>query len=150
PPSPARGEGEESGPPEAGGEGGEGRARRLRALLDAPPEQVGWFLAVGYGHLIVEALFDAMEHEHQLDAAAFALAVRQAAERLADGDAAGCRDQLQAAADRLLAAREVLYPMGVHVLDLAVVESADDLPAAFARRRPLNLIASAAALERLA
>jgi hypothetical protein len=62
------------------------------------------------------------------------------------------RRHLEAAANRLLTAREVLYPVAIHLLDLAVLDERKPdapWPASFALGLPVNLVASGAALEAL-
>src|SRR5262249_50893867 len=98
----------------------------------------------------VETLFDAMEHEHLLDADGFWQDVRAA---LATHDLAAAEPRLTGAAAKLLAAREILYPATIHLLDLAILDEKrpdTPLPASFEQRSPLNVVASAAVLEELA
>src|SRR5438552_1372806 len=118
--------------------------------LDADPVRTAPFFGLGWGYIVVETLFDAMEHEHLLDTDGFWQDVRAA---LAAPDAAGAEPHLKDAAAKLLAAREILYPATIHLLDLAILdEKRPDapLPASFEQRMPLNLVASAAVLEELA
>jgi hypothetical protein len=59
---------------------------------------------------------------------------------------------LQSAAGRLLAAREVLYPVTIHLLDLALADErqpGQTWPVSYDLGLPLNLVASGALLERL-
>jgi alpha-mannosidase len=61
-------------------------------------------------------------------------------------------DHLRVAAQKLLAAREVLYPVAIHWLDLCVLSEGDfdkPLPAAIELGVPTNLVASASVLEKL-
>ena len=61
--------------------------------------------------------------------------------------------QLQNAAVKLQSAREVLYPVTIHLLDLCLLDEkslADDWPASFTFSIPMNFLASAAVLEKLA
>ncbi len=111
-----------------------------------------------------------MSHEHLLDVAGLWQDVQQAVPALADPDPDAYRVHLQAAADKLLSAREVLYPVAIHVIDLCLasqdegVEAAGRKPsgspassvslstgllAALSARQPVNLIASASQLEQL-
>ncbi len=124
----------------------------LGPLLDLAPERVAPFLGIGFGFAQVDALFEAMSHEKLLDVAGLWQDVQQAVQALADPDPNAYRVPLQAAADKLLSAREVLYPVTVHVIDLGLLDE-DHLdrpwPAAFDRGQPLNLIASAALVQRL-
>ena len=69
-----------------------------------------------------------------------------------DGDEE-VQGHLQQAAGRLLTAREVLYPIAVHVLDIALLDPKTPdapLPAAFERGFPLNVVATGQTLEKLA
>jgi hypothetical protein len=126
----------------------------LQALLELPPEKVRPFLGLGLGYLMVESLFDAMDHEHLLAVEEFWGEVQKAIAALLrpDGDEE-VQQALREAAGRLLAAREVLYAIAVHVLDIAMVDAKKldaPLPAAFERGFPLNLLATGQALEKLA
>jgi hypothetical protein len=63
------------------------------------------------------------------------------------------RRSLASAAGRLQAAREVLYPVTIHLIDVAVLDglpSGQPWPASFGLGLPLNLVASGAGLEGLA
>jgi hypothetical protein len=63
------------------------------------------------------------------------------------------REPLQGAATKLLSAREVLYPVTIHLLDLCVLDEQTldkPWPAALDLEVPLNVIAPTALLERLA
>ncbi|HTK76138.1 MAG TPA: hypothetical protein VL371_12825 [Gemmataceae bacterium] len=100
------------------------------AALDRDPAEWRPYFGLGLGYITVETLFDAMEHEHLLDKDAFWADLQSGS--------------LQEAAMKLLHAREVVYPVVIHLLDFALPGKPDDpLPAAPGRRSPLNLIASA-------
>jgi hypothetical protein len=123
------------------------------ALLDLGPDQIAPFFGIGLGFLLVNSLFEAMEHENLLAAADLWQDVLLATEAITKGDAEASRQQLQAAAERLLSAREILYPSPIHVIDVSVLDEArlsEPLPLAFERELPINLVASAALLEKLA
>jgi hypothetical protein len=63
-----------------------------------------------------------------------------------------CRRHLQAAADRLQSAREVLYPVTLYVVDLALLDEQRldaPLPAAVERESAVNVVASSALLEKM-
>lgn len=116
------------------------------AWVEADVDKQRAFRAIGLGYLIVETLFDAMQHEHLLATNDFWSAVQQATL------AFDYRPHLQAAADRLLAAREVLYSAPIHWLDIAMPDPARleaTLPATFRTPAPLNLIASGTVLRRI-
>ncbi len=122
-------------------------------LLDLEPARVGPFFGVGYGFSQVEALVEAMSHENLLNGAELWQEVQQAIAALTGPDADAPRRHLQTAAERLLSAREVLYPVTIHLLDFLLVEEkhfANPWPASFEKGLPLNVIACAALLERVA
>jgi hypothetical protein len=122
------------------------------ARLEQPHERVKPFLAIGLGYLVVEHLFDAMQHEHILANGDFWQDVQQAVNALADPDPGVFRSHLQAAANKLQSAREVLYPVAIHLLDFILPDERklhDTLPKSFVAKFPSNLIASGATLERL-
>ncbi len=121
-------------------------------LWDVPADRAAPFLGLGFGHAMLEALFEAMSHENMIDAAAFWKDVQDAVADLGGEDADGPRRSLKAAAERLLSARDVIYASAVHVVDLGLLDE-DRLdaawPAAFDKGLPLNLVACGALLERL-
>jgi hypothetical protein len=121
--------------------------------LDLDAERVAPFFGVGFGHLHVEALFEAMAHENPLASSEFWPAVAAAVAALGEADAEASRRHLQSAAEKLLAAREVLYPVTLHLLDLYLLEDerlGQLWPHSFERGLPLNIVACSALLERLA
>src|SRR5262249_12304397 len=90
--------------------------------------------------------------ENVLSPAELLQAIHQAVADLRSADANASRRQLQSVADRLLAAREVVYPVTIHLLDVCLLDKerpAESLPASFEQGVALNLIASAALLERM-
>src|SRR5579875_2775521 len=128
-------------------------------LLDLEAERVAPFFGVGFGHLHVEALFEAMSHENLLASSEFWQEVSAAVAALGRAEPEASRQHLQSAADRLLSAREVLYPATLYLLDLYLLAPpegradqgrTDPWPRSFQRGLPLNLIACAASLECLA
>lgn len=124
------------------------------ATVGLAREQVAPFLGIGFGYLQLEALLEAMGHENVLGAGTFWESVRQAATlvRQGTGDEAW-RQPLSAAARQLLAAREVAYPVTIHLLDLAVLASdgpSTFLPKSLEYGLACNVVASAEPLERLA
>jgi hypothetical protein len=122
------------------------------ALLDLEPDRVAPFLGVGLGYHLLDALFEAMEHERMLSGADFWEDVSTAVNALTGPDPDAPRRGLQAAADRLQGAREVLYPVTLHLIDLWLFDPAvpdASWPAAFDKGLPLNVVAAASLLERL-
>src|SRR5262249_25695242 len=107
------------------------------------------------GHAMVEALFEAMQHENLIatsdvwrDVQAAVAALLAPAE-----DADAWRGHLKSAAQHLVTAREVLYPTTIHLLDVSLLaEHPVERPwrASFDRGLPLNIVASSSALEKLA
>jgi hypothetical protein len=122
-------------------------------LLDLAREKVGPFLGVGFGCLVLEALFEAMSHENVLPAEDVFQDLSAAIAHLDGADPEAWRQHVQSAAERLLASREVLYPVTLHLIDLFLVDAerpADGWPAALSAGQPVNVVAAAQLLERLA
>lgn len=127
-----------------------GREDTPAALLDLAAEQVAPFSALGFGHLQLEALCEAMSHENLLAVPELWQDVSDALAALTGPDPEAPRRHLQAAADRLMSAREVLYPVTIHVVDLLLAdESAAAWPRALEAGMPLNIVACASLLERM-
>jgi hypothetical protein len=119
--------------------------------LDLPNSLAAPFFGVGFGYLMIEALYEAMEHENLIATAEIWQEVQAAALALAT-DQSAARDHLKVAAERLQTAREVLYPVTIHLLDLCLLDEArlaEPLPASFEKGVPLNLVAAGILLERL-
>jgi hypothetical protein len=128
------------------------QAQASLPLLDLEPGRAAPFFGIGFGHLHVEALFEAMSHENVLAASEFWQDVTAAVAALGETDAEAPRRHLQSAADRLLAAREVLYPVTLHLIDLCLLDGerlVGPWPAAFDRGLALNFVACSALIERL-
>ena len=129
-------------------------SEEVKALLELPPDKVQPFLGLGFGYMMIESLFDAMEHEHLLSVGEFWSDIQSAIAAVLrpDGEVEYAQ-HLQQAAGRLLSAREVLYPIAVHVLDIVIFDEKKPdaaLPGAFERGFPLNVITTGQALEKLA
>ncbi|MFL5328235.1 MAG: hypothetical protein ACJ8C4_04915 [Gemmataceae bacterium] len=112
------------------------------AVSDAiAPEIVHAFAGVGLAYIVLESLFEAMSRENPLDKFALLAELRAAATQ-PNNDSS-----LRAVAQRLLAAREVLYPVTIHWLDVAFANQ--PLPSSLQHGSPLNLIATSADVEKL-
>jgi hypothetical protein len=121
-------------------------------LLELDHDRVAPFFGIGFGFIQIEALFEAMSHENLLATPELWQDVTEAIAALTGPDPDATRRYLQSAADRLLAAREVLYPVTVYLIDLCLVEEHDlqaRWPLAFDKGLPFNLVACASLLERL-
>jgi hypothetical protein len=153
-----------------------------KEALAAPPDMLSMCFGLGFGYLLQKTLAEAMEHENLLEKTAFWGEVQKAiesmgseessieqetnsspptplpqAESTADASPPPAEDawltHLRLAAQKLLSAREVLYPVTIHWLDLHVPGEApftNSLPAAMELGVPFNVVASAGALEKLA
>jgi hypothetical protein len=140
----------------------------LTRLANLSDEVVAPFLALGLGYLLLATLSEAMEHENLLHSNEFWMDVQCAIAASADlpppfatppettdPTSAGWPPylrHLQSAATRLLAARETLYPVAIHLLDIAVLDGdrmENPWPASWKYGQPINVIASASALEKL-
>lgn len=118
---------------------------------DLTPEQVAPFLGIGFGYLMVDTLFEAMEHENLLATADIWRSVQEAVAALGTSPDA-VRQHLQAAADFLKSAREILYPVAIHIIDIGLLDEAhpaNPFPAAFDREKAVNLVASVSLLEKM-
>jgi hypothetical protein len=114
------------------------------ALTDVPMERVRAFMGLGFGYLMLNALYEAMEHENLLSVADFWQEIQDAVAAVADSESDRYRHGLQAAADRLLAAREVLYPVAIHIIDIATADRV--LSETFECSLPVNVVAAACEL----
>jgi hypothetical protein len=118
----------------------------------APPTQVKAFFGIGFGYMHVLALFQAMEHDNLLATGEFWQDVQSAAAALNDPEPNAYRRHLQSAADKLLAAREVLYPASIHLLDLFLLGEEhleEALQSALGQGTAVNVVASTALLEKI-
>lgn len=141
--------------------------------LAAPPDMLSMFFGVGLGYLLQATLAEAMEHENLLEAKAFWELMQKSVDAMgtdapaetestkadnpppADAPQAPADDlwlqHLKAAAQKLQAAREVLYPVAIHWIDLHFLNDAsfDQLPSTAQFGLSANIIASAEGLDRL-
>jgi alpha-mannosidase len=111
-------------------------------------ERVQPFFGIGFGYLMVEGLFEAMEHENLLSTQDLWIDVQAAVAAFFENDDEGVNRHLRAVAERLLAAREVVYPAAIHLLDVVLLEKRP-LPASFDLGMPVNVVAPASAIEKL-
>jgi hypothetical protein len=159
--------------------------------LDQAADQLGPFFGLAWGHQMLAALSEAMEHENLVDHDAFFDDVQQAIAGLAGlpyappvvepppphgsdapddygqstevdaptpvayapGSPGDWRESLQRAAAKLLTAREVLYPVAIHLLDVSFLDDTTiehGWPDAFEFGVTINLISATATLEKLA
>ncbi len=123
-------------------------------LLAVPASTVALFESIGFGYLLVESLFDAMDHEHLLDGAGFWDDVQAAVEAAKQPDhRAGVLEKLKAAGEKLQSARQVLNTNDLRLIDIAMPK-AESLggawPASLAAGLPMTVLASGALLETLA
>lgn len=105
---------------------------------ERPDAELRYWYGLGLGYLVVETLFSAMERERTLDAAGFWNHIQAA---LTADDPRG---SLAAAAGKLRAARDTLYPADIALLDFAFLDS---MPETGRRTAPLNIINSGKSLE---
>jgi hypothetical protein len=117
-------------------------------LEEAERARVQPFFGIGFGYLMVEGLFEAMEHENLLATSELWHDVQEAVGAFFVNDDETVNRHLRAAAERLLAAREVVYPAAIHLLDIALFDDST-LPELLSGGLPLNLIASASQIEKL-
>lgn len=129
-----------------------GSNQEIERRLETDEEPIRAFQAIGFGYLIVEHLFDAMQHEHVLSSGDFWRDVQSAVAALTDPDRTAYHQYLQDAAEKLQAAREVLYPTTMQLLNIFLPDERNldgSLPSSFDGVAPINLIASVSLLRRL-
>jgi hypothetical protein len=124
-------------------------ANLLEAISARNAEQTALsqsFFGLGLGYMLLEALFDAMDHAPQLNTSEFWQDVTKAVEA---PDAENARNHLLTAAGKLREARDILYPSSIHLLDLAIVA---DVPiqAPLELGTPVNFLLPAERLAMLA
>jgi alpha-mannosidase len=126
---------------------------RLARLCNLSLEQVAPFFGIGYGCVVLEVLFEAMSHDNVLASKELFQDLVTAVDRLEVGEAEAAREHLQSAADRLLSAREVVYPVSLYVVDLFLVDPehpGQGWPGTLQTALPTNFIASGSLIDRLA
>jgi len=111
-------------------------------------DRVQPFFGIGFGYLMVEGLFEAMEHENLLSTQELWEDVQAAVAAFFENDDERVNRHLKSVAERLLAAREVVYPAAIHLLDVVLLE-AQPVAAPLASGMPINVVASASALDKL-
>jgi hypothetical protein len=121
-----------------------------KAILDVSGDRAAGFFGIGLGFLCLEALFEAMSHANQIATGELWADVAAAVAALSGPDPDASRRHLKTGAERLVAAREVLYPAPIHVVDLWLPEPAEtEAPAALELGQPLNVIACASLVEQI-
>lgn len=121
-------------------------------LLDAAPEVVRLFAGLGYGYLLIDMLYEAMDHEKLLDAAGFWADVMAAVEAASRGEDS-FRDHLTAAAEKLESAKSQVSSTTMYLLDWAIPDPSDlgaAWPESLQAGVPLTLLASGETLQRMA
>jgi hypothetical protein len=117
-------------------------------LVDADDPIARPFFGIGFGYMMIESLFEAMEHQPALATADFWQAVQQAVKAIDNPERAGFRRHLQLAADLLLAAREVVYPVEIYLVDIWLLgEQTQGFEYCASEEFARNLVAPASLLE---
>lgn len=127
---------------------GEKDREHVPALCALGEEQAAPFHAIGFGCMQLEALFEAMQQENLIGSPELVEDIALAVGALAHGDAETTQAKLQSAAERMQSAREIVYPVAVHVIDLAL-HLDRPWPAAYESGLPVNFIASGQEIETL-
>lgn len=120
-------------------------------LLEAPAEVVRLFYGLGYGYLLLDALYEAADHVRLLDVPAFWQDVQAAVTALHQGE--DPRPALRAAAEKLQQARQQIHPQRLVWVEFWHWEpERGDVgwPKAFELHWPLCMLCSGKVLERSA
>ncbi len=124
-----------------------------KMLLELPAERIAPFLALGFGYVQLHGLFEAMSHDNVLSKDDFWNDVSQAVAALTGDDPGAAGRHLQAAAQRLLEAREIVSSSPLHLIDLCLLDEQKpetEWPQGLRLGHSLNVIACAERLARLA
>jgi alpha-mannosidase len=122
----------------------------LPRLCELPEEQAAPFYGLGFGTIQLTALFEAMQQDDSVASSDMVEDLAAAIGALAEGNQDLAAEKLRSAAERLLSAREIVYPVSVHVIDLYLPEGAAPWPAAFDEGQAVNVLACGQQLEKLA
>ncbi len=128
-----------------------GQAAHAGSLFDASAEAVRLFAGLGYGYLMLDTLYEAMDHEKLLDAPGFwadVVAARDALEKSEE-----YIPHLKLAAEKLQAGREPVYSGSMYWLDWVHIDLQRldaEWPASLRAGLPLTILASGETLEHLA
>ena len=118
---------------------------------EPPSDIVHAFFGIGLGYVVVEALFEAMEHQNLLPHDDILQDLHKAIAEIPAGNQDACRGHLRAAAERIQQAREVVYPTNIHLLDVHVLREErlqEPPPLTFQHGLPINVVASASLLDK--
>ncbi len=121
------------------------------SLFDASPEAVRLFAGLGYGYVMLDTLYEAMDHEKLLDAPGFWADVVAARDALERGEE--YLPHLKSAAEKLQAGREPVYSGSMYWLDWVHIDPLNldvPWPASLAAGLPITVLASGETLEKLA
>lgn len=119
-------------------------------LIDTPPDAVRLFAGIGYGYAMLDALYEAMDHEKLLDAPGFWGDVSAALVALSTGG--DYVEHLKAAASKLQMGREPVASMATNWLDWVHLDAKNlgaPWPTSLASGLPITVLASGELLERL-
>lgn len=121
-------------------------------LFDASPEVMRAFRGLGYGHLVLDNLFEASDHVRLLDVDGFWADVTAAVEAASRNDPE-YRTHLKAAAEKLRTARDQLHSQRMYWLDWVLLDPknlAAPWPESLAGGLPVCVAGSGELFERLA
>ena len=117
------------------------------------PSLAADFLAVGFCHFQIEVLTRQLRYMSNLDEERFRGHVLDAVRSAQAADAAGAREHLRSALDRLTEAREYFYPTETCLLDLTLAAPTtlgEPLRRELSSDRVVNLLISGSTLEEMA
>ncbi|MBJ7345638.1 MAG: hypothetical protein JHD09_10205 [Gemmataceae bacterium] len=112
--------------------------------------EIDTFFAVGFAYLMVNSLFEAMQHENLLSHESIWEECVQASNKYLQNDWEGAKENLRNACALIQSGREVLHSSSIHLLDFAPIKNlAGLLIPNIATGNPVNIIASAKELSEL-
>ncbi len=118
--------------------------------IETQSSELDYFFGVGFAYLIVNNLFEAMQHENLLSHESIWEECIQASRKYLQGDWESAKENLRSACALIQSGREVLHSSCIHLLDFAPIKNlAGLLIPNMETGNPINIIASAKELLEL-
>jgi len=118
--------------------------------VETQPAELDYFYAVGFAYLMVNGLFEAMQHENLLSHESIWSECVQASGKYMEGDWESAKENLRSACALIQSGREVLHASSIHLLDFVPIKKLTDFKIPnIASGLPSNLIASGEEISNL-